>query len=258
MNIDITLIAYALDIAPLVRGLAGPDVTWHVFRHSNLPHVIAGIDSLVDTIPNFHYHPYGTNRGLAVSWNDGILESLNHTVDEHVMLILNDDLLMNRADLLQLASFAYLHPEAGVVVCEGYDAMWRSDMLLQYVAFAINERTVREIGLFDENCVPYCFEDSDLSRRLALADIPIQSAGPTGIVHLGSQSQSVPALREQNQRTFAATAAYYERKWGGLPGREVYPVPFNAAQFGLKITEAQRHAPYPGFNRTDVQELVKI
>jgi hypothetical protein len=92
------------------------------------------------------------------------------------------------------------------------------------------------------------------AHRLSLCGIPFHNAGRTGIQHLGSQSQTVPELRAQNQRTFAATAAYYKKKWGGLPGEETYTLPFNDPAFGWQIAASQRHDPYPGHLRTDLEE----
>jgi hypothetical protein len=51
---------------------------------------------------------------------------------------------------------------------------------------------------------------------------------------------------------------YYLEKWGGAGGHETFDRPFNRPEFGLKIPFEDRHCPYPGFQRTDLEELLAI
>src|SRR5258706_7811917 len=119
MNIHITLVAYALDITPLVRSLAGPDVAWHIFRHSNKPEVIAQVDALMDEIANIYYYPIGANQGLARSWNQGLCNSQDLSADATVLL--NDDIQASRDDLMILANAALSHRDYGIIEVQGFD-----------------------------------------------------------------------------------------------------------------------------------------
>lgn len=255
MKIHIVMVAYALDITELVMEIDSEYVTFHLFLHSKIPTVVAACEKL-SRMANVRYHPYGTNRGLSVSWNDGIIEAQQEGGD--AILVLNDDIEMSWSDPWILANAAIAHREAGIIVCEGYDHHWQETRNLNFVVWGVNPIALEVAGYMDQNCNPYGFEDSDYARRLSLCGIPFHNAGLTSIHHLGSQSQTVPELRAQNQITFAATAAYYRRKWGGLPGEETYTIPFSDPAFGWQIAASQRHDPYPGRGRTDLEELVKI
>lgn len=253
MNVHCVLIAYALDISPLVHSLAGPDVTFHIFTHSARPDVLESCHrARLDA--NVRLYDYRTNRGLAKSWNQGIIAAQELAAD--VTIIANDDVQMDRNDLRVLARAAYENPEAGLIVCEGYNqGNWQ---ILQHVIFAINPIALATVGFYDEQFVPIYFEDCDYSRRLALAGVPIHNAGPTGIQHESSASiNTVPALSAQNQQTFPANHRYYVEKWGGEPGQERFLTPFNDPTLSLKIVAGDRSDPYPEHRRTDL-EIVKL
>lgn len=257
ISVHIGIVAYALDIRPLVEGIMGDGVTIHCHLHSHIPAAVDSCMALAGKYQErFDLHCHFKNRGLSVSWNDCIIAGQEAGAD--AILILNDDLIASYEDILILARAATSHREAGIVVCEGYDHHWQETRNLNFVVWGVNPIALEVAGYMDQNCNPYGFEDSDYARRLSLCGIPFHNAGLTSIHHLGSQSQTVPELRAQNQITFAATAAYYRRKWGGLPGEETYTIPFSDPAFGWQIAASQRHDPYPGRGRTDLEELVKI
>lgn len=257
MNIHVTLIAYAIDITPLVSSLDAPDVFFHIYLHSKREEAGRIAYWLADMHQNIILHDYRTNRGLARSWNDGIIESYEQGAD--VAIVLNDDVDISRPDLRLLAQAAVDHRECGIVEPRGYNERMVENQLLGYAAFAVNPIALEKVGYFDENFTPIYFEDCDYSRRCALAGVTFYDAGPTRIVHKGSATiNSVPELKNQNNITFSACNAYYHRKWGGEPGQEVFAYPFNDTSLGLKIGANQRAAPYPGYNRTDIQEIVKL
>jgi GT2 family glycosyltransferase len=255
MRIHITLVAYALDIAPLVESLAGSDVTWHIYRHSNNPVVIESIDSLLDR-HDIYYHPHGVNRGLAKSWNDGLVESQQMSAD--VMVIANDDIQVTRHDLDALVRYATEHPEFGIVECNGLDVRMNISGPQNFALAVMNPLTIEKVGYFDENLFPIYFEDTDYSRRCGLAGVPFGIAEDTYVQHMGSSTiGALPELHSQNNVTFHANHNYYCNKWGGSPGSEEWRLPFNSENFDWKITEDQRHDPYVGYGRKD-REIVKI
>lgn len=81
---------------------------------------------------------------------------------------------------------------------------------------------------FDEGFIPAYHEDNDYHRRLKLAGFGEKIFGVNvPFLHYGSGTlNGNPKLREAWPPKFAACQAYYQRKWGGMPGTEVYQMPF--------------------------------
>ncbi len=255
MNIGVVLITYAIDVTPLIRNIDGPDVSWHIYTHSARPEALACLGMSVQGESCFH--DCRQNRGLAKSWNEGLIEAYDQGAD--TVVIANDDLVMTHNDLLVLAQAAVEHPECGVIVAEGFNVRMDEQQQLQFAVPAINRSALEQIGYFDENFTPIYFEDSDYSRRAALAGVKFYNAGTTGIIHTGSATVgAVDELRLQNNTTFRLNYEFYCRKWGGSPGQETFTYPFGDTRFGLKITAEDRHHPYQEKDRQDVEGVVRI
>lgn len=81
---------------------------------------------------------------------------------------------------------------------------------------------------FDEGFIPAYHEDNDYHRRLQLAGFGEKIFGVNvPFLHYGSGTlNSNPKLRAGWAPKFAACQDYYRRKWGGMPGSEVYQTPF--------------------------------
>lgn len=81
---------------------------------------------------------------------------------------------------------------------------------------------------FDEGFMPAYHEDNDYHRRLQLAGFGYKIFGVNvPFLHYGSATlNNNPRLRETWPAKFAACQTYYLRKWGGMPGSEVYQMPF--------------------------------
>lgn len=254
MNIHVILIAYALanELGNLLRVISGPNVTFHLFLHSN--------DSLVENVcvhasdwPNVRYHPYRVNRGLSKSVNEGIINALADNAD--VIIIPNDDVMMEWTDFDRLAQVCVEHPECGLVFCNGYDRKTEQYEDLKFCVFGINRLALANVGYFDQNLPDY-FCDCDYRYRCELAGVPIYHLD-TDIIHIGSATlDNVPELREQLQWTFPADNAYFRRKWGGDPYHETFDHPFNDPSLSYLIMEKDRDNPYPAYRRPE-QELVR-
>jgi GT2 family glycosyltransferase len=257
MNIHIVVVAYGLadDLLTLVWSANAPAIHWHIFLHSQFPDVVKAC-SLLAMRKNVRYYPYGVNRGLAKSWNEGLINAYQSGAD--VALIANDDAIATDRDIAMLVEAALFNPNAYLVSGWGRHLSTgeRGDMLLSLAA--INPVALDTIGCFDENFFPIYYEDIDYYRRAALAGLPHVIVTSTDIMHAGSKSlYTVPGNAAQHDITFRRNQLYYEQKWGGDKGSERFTVPFNDAQFGLGIEDARRHTPYPGYDRTD-QEVVTI
>lgn len=93
---------------------------------------------------------------------------------------------------------------------------------------------------FDEGFVPAYHEDNDYHRRLELAGFGDRIFGINlPFLHYGSGTlEGNPQMRETWGRKFQACQQYYIQKWGGLPGQETYPYPFDmrnpGAQFDMR------------------------
>jgi len=262
MNVHLVTIGYGLadDLDNLVRKTRSEhDLTWHIFLHSTREAVVEvanGLKRLRKVAVNVY--DYGVNRGVARSWNEGIINAYQNGAD--YVVIANDDISVPDGDLDALVAGAEAAPAlTGIVQPWGYHQ--RSEVFSDMgLGFSIVTRTAYEVvGMFDENFMPMYYEDNDYYRRCALSGIGIQVIEGTEIIHKGSESLfTVPGLREQNNRTFEANRRYYIRKWGGEPGREVYNRPFDDARFGTRIADSDRGRPYWGYERDDLDGLVVI
>lgn len=252
MNIHAVLITYALDPAPLVKAIMVSDLTLHLFTHSAIPEVVNACGQLVRLYgdENIRLNDYRSNRGLARSWNDGILAALDDNAD--AIIILNDDVTIASDDFARLAEGCHSHPDYGILTANGFNVRMDTWQDLAYAVFGINACAVHEVGLFDENYWPLYGEDVDYSRRMALAGVPFYNIGETDIIHRGSATVgTVSALAVQNQATFAANERYHRAKHGGGFGHEVFQHPFDDPALSWRISRVTAHNPYPGHGRAE-------
>ena len=201
------------------------------------------------------YRDYGQNRGLAKSWNEGILWAFDNHFQ--AVLVVNEDVLFSPGDLAKLAETAYQQSDQFLVTGRCFHSAENRWASSEYGCFALNKLALDALGCFDENFFPVYCEDSDYRRRAALAGLQSGYCADVSLSHQGSASLREPEVARQNQATYWGNRAYYARKWGGDAGEETFPVPFNERRFGVHIDRHVREAPYPGFNRTD-QQLVLI
>jgi GT2 family glycosyltransferase len=98
-----------------------------------------------------------------------------------------------------------------------------------YNFFMVSQRTIDDVGWFDENFYPAYCEDKDFSYRCTLANLRrINIIGASG-EHVGSATiHSNPHYFAQNERTHQVlNNEYYVRKWGARDDEEVFTQPFN-------------------------------
>lgn len=252
MNIHIILVAYALpeETWRLFAALDGADVTWHLFMHSRTPEILA-VCRKIALHSNVYYNAYGENRGLARSWNEGLLAAYVRGAD--MAIIANDDVTATRDDLHTLALAALTHRDHYRVSATGWDEREKQETDMRFALAAVNPVALERIGCFDENFWPVYYEDLDWERRAELAGLRALTLARGGVVHQGSATRySSPEAAAVHQATFWKNRNYYILKWGGFEGEERVTVPFNNDAFGLRIAPSSRGAPYPGYNRTDL------
>jgi GT2 family glycosyltransferase len=229
----------------------GDDLQIHLFLHSRDPGTVAACEELASR-REVRYHPYGENRGLSRTWNEGVLAAYDAGAD--VVIVVNDDVAFAPGDIDRIATKAAAHRECYIVSCAGYHHRYQRHLPSHgFACFAINPVALQIIGCFDENFFPAYCEDQDYSRRARLAGLHEENCADTRIEHGGSSAIfSSPQLAATNGVTHGRNMAYYRRKWGGDGDHERFDHPFANPAFGLRIPPEQREHPYgPGFDRSD-------
>jgi GT2 family glycosyltransferase len=261
MNIHITVIAYGLadDLLTLVAQANGAGITWHLFLHSQFPAVVAACYDLAQR-ERVVLYDYGDNRGVARSWNEGLIASYAGGAD--IAMIANDDVIASYGDVCAIAESALEERdrETGspfyMVSGQGYDARQRQygDMLMAMAA--ITRFGFEQLGCFDENFWPLYYEDRDYYARADRAGLARLHLADTNIWHAGSKTlYSVPGQMGWHHEQFLRNQAYYVRKWGGTPEQECFSRPFNDPALTLRINPADRNTPYPNYDRKDRHAL---
>jgi GT2 family glycosyltransferase len=230
------------------------DLVALMILHSQVSAKVQELEELARS-PDVVYRDYGINRGLAKSWNEGILWGLEQGFD--AVLVVNEDVVFAPGDVDRLAETAVCQREHPIVMGRAYHHSESAWSWSEYGCFVVNPIALATVGCFDENFFPIYCEDSDYRRRLRLAGLAPAYCEGTRIVHGGSRSLAVPEVASQNQRTYALNRHYYQRKWAGEAGGEQFDRPFNDSRFTCYIDPQVRSSPYPGFNRVD-QSIVQI
>lgn len=251
--IVIGTIAYNSLTTRLVESvLAHSDVHLIIHVHSE-EQVIQPALAVAETAANVSLHNHGSNRGVARSWNDIIVES--GEIGCKTLIICNDDVVFTDGDIDKLAEKAQKYPDRYMVSCAGWHDYYQKRVDSHgYSCFVLNPVAVQELGYFDENFVPAYFEDTDHHRRASLSGLVEENVPDTGVIHLGSNSiRYNKELEKQNVYTFTENRNYYMDKWGGTPGNELFKRPFNDPDTNYMIPKARRHSPYgPSRDRTSM------
>jgi GT2 family glycosyltransferase len=231
------------------------DIDLWIYLHSDFAPTIEVIEKHLNHYP-IKYFPYKWNRGLARTWNDGMLEAYQAGAD--VVIICNDDIYFSAGDIDKLATKAITHRENYIVSVTGWhDYLHEMRKSHGYSCFAINPIAIEKIGAFDNNFHPAYFEDLDHHRRATMLGLVEEHCHDTSITHGGSQTILIDKeLSLRNMATQRKNLDYFRRKWNSDCHLEGYSHPFNNPHFSLYIDPKDRDNPYPGYNRDDVPWLV--
>lgn len=248
MKLHIVTYAYALSDAMIdtFNAANGPDVTWHLFLHSQRPPVIDACE-LLATRGNVRYYPHGTDRGLARSFNEGAIAAQAAGAD--VVAQLCDDMLSEPGDVRRMAEMVLDNPDYAYV--DGRCYVERNEVFRPsgFDACAISLKAIETIGYMDVNCWPVNFEDVDWKRRAMLAGYEYGTFEGAQLTHRNLNPGSADSGFMER---FYRTRAYYERKWNGDQGRETFERPFDDDRYDLTIPLARVDNPYPDYARTDL------
>jgi hypothetical protein len=96
-----------------------------------------------------------------------------------------------------------------------------------FSCFATTKKLLEVIGPFDEHFVPAYFEDNDMHRRIQLAGFEAYAYSPYWHYRSVTVRTDPERARELSSGAQARSRDYYIAKWGGMPGSEIFPTPFN-------------------------------
>lgn len=164
------------------------------------------------------------NAGVAASWNWGVRVAL-----------------AAGAEFVTLCSTSVRFDDGAQRLCKTADLFaengqmpWGFESLLGWKMITLGRRTLETVGPFDERFWPAYFEDNDYIWRMRCAGI-LEPAGADRslrkIPWIGALDYPVVedahAIKNVDglEVDFVALQAYYELKWGGPPGEELFTEP---------------------------------
>jgi hypothetical protein len=163
--------------------------------------------------------PY--NLGVPKSWNY-LLEELGQCI------ITNDDALFGLEDIACFLKAAETFPDTFIFETDhpigGFSTFYANKPELWMA-----------MGGFDELLSPAYFEDNDCRWRLKQAGVPVVPVKLPSWSH--DNSSTLHSGDEDYKRNhwccFERNKAYYQKKWGGLPGDERFVAPFCAKEWPI-------------------------
>jgi hypothetical protein len=157
--------------------------------------------------------PY--NLGVAKSWNY-LINQLNQCI------ISNDDVVFGLNDIEMFLEAADANP--GSILLE------TNHPVGGFSTFYVNRPELwLSMGGFDELFAPAYFEDNDCRWRLLVANNPAVKVNLPSWSHDNSSTlhRGDDHYKRMHWCCFERNKAYYQVKWGGLPGKEQFTTAFN-------------------------------
>jgi len=192
--------------------------------------------------------PHGFNRGLAKSWNDGILEAYSDGVD--FVLVTNDDIEFGEGGADRMVREAIEGRDNFAIFTSGRAGRNKEGRAAHnWSCFILMPIALEKVGCFDENFFPALYEDLDYFRRMNNLHLNVPTV-QDNVWHGGSLTSSTDFRLGLKRRTFEElNRRYYLRKWKG------FNCPFGDKRFDFYIDPLQRANPYPGYNRKDYDDI---
>ena len=170
------------------------------------------------------------NLGVAASWN-----ALLDAAGAVPMAISNDDVELGD-DALEAIDRALAAGHHFVIAEGGYNANG-------WCLFAQTRACTELVGVYDEGFYPAYYEDSDYERRMSLVGITPHRE-PATLRHEGWATMNADpsgAISAGQQKS----ADYFQEKWGGMPGGQLYPLPLTATPENADFTSKWRSYTTP-------------
>lgn len=192
------------------RGSIKPDKYFIVDNGGKLDlnYIRGNLPIIIDT-----YTPL-ENIGVAKAWNI-FIENTHGDI-----IIANDDVIFHPDTIKGMMD------APGDFVYSSANGKWS-----MFSLFLIRKSCVEKIGLFDETISPNYgyFEDNDYFQRIELNGTVKYTDCKVPWSHEGSATMKAFSSHEMDEhhRKFKRARDNYIRKWGGLPGKEVFKTPYN-------------------------------
>lgn len=175
---------------------------------------------------------------VAEAWNNGVY----NFPDAKYVLIINDDIVLaphtidhmvdvmeENGELAALSATDYRNTESPEAVRTMGEFHVERDLIdaPDFACFMVRVEAFMEIGPFDPNFKKAYFEDDDYVRRIVVNEKwDIRRSQRAMFYHYGSRTQNANGKKEVSNEEFRENRAYYVSKWGGMPGKENYQIPF--------------------------------
>ena len=172
-----TYLFYPEKLFETILGKSLHSVKWYIFFHGPDESLKHRLDAFCRQSRSA-YFPYGVNRGLSKSWNDGLIASRADKNDVHILL--NDDIVFYDSAFDEFVNFVIEQqtrvPDFGIISPLGKElapAGQPGSVILpngqlgnpQHLACgAIGSNALRTIGYFDENFGPVYYGDIDYTK----------------------------------------------------------------------------------------------
>lgn len=175
----------------------------------------------------YKHHP--ENIGIARAWNIGAKKVVKDSLDYLIIMS---------------ATMVFKDGMVGLVkALEENQNPYGLETQHSWHLICLGRPTFEKVGLFDENYHPAYWEDTDMIRRLEIADIHYPISGkrlPRVDVEAESQGEAL-AVKSGLKVNFEALKAYFIKKWGEDNDFEhqsvrdkMYKTPFNNPKYSIK------------------------
>ncbi len=206
----------------------------------------------------FHYHRNDERWGFQRSVNFGIKYGMERGAE--LFLVCNNDITLH-PEAIWRATERFSGDAVGMVTCMDVRGEVRDKGIFpaligtlsakdkekvdeaphpNFSAFMVSKDCWLAVGEFDELFEPAYFEDNDFHYRMKLLGIPAITFPPAMFYHYGSRTQNEANENGQPMvvsMSFENNRAFYVKKWGGLPGSEIYKNPYNDEKFSVRDTK---------------------
>lgn len=198
---------------------------WFVTKFGN-NHIEAFIKSIPAKDDIIVFDQKSGKWPLAKAWND----ALDRLKDYKTVIICNDDVRVKDETGMRICKILdKVGRPTKTLIVSAYDInlhkgdfgnIWIPSHVMypQSFMFAVDERLPEIVGKFDEQFVPYLFEDTDMFHRIKLAGYDWASAVP--VWHRGAGSTTTKEEIDWRNDVFKKNLELYKEKWGGEPGKE--------------------------------------
>lgn len=245
--------AYPYLVFDSIIGKTIHDIEWYIHCHSEDEQIEQALVSFCQK-NRCDLRLHRRNRGLARSWNDGILASYNNNQD--FTLVINDDVCFRPGAFDEFISFLMDRPAFAVGFLHGEEPAHNAEPSIirsqDFACFAVGILAYLYVGAFDENFFPAYSEDIDYNIRIKNLNLPIVIDTRVLVDHERSKAiKGNPETRTKIEASSHANNAYLIRKWGWTGNSHIYGEQFGTS--GCLIPWDRRRAPFgPGIDRADL------